>query len=83
MWKLYDCIGRGDLVRVAGPVAQSDIKEALQAENERLRQELAWITEQRDILKKAAGTTAIFDYIESFYNRKPPPRGPRLQKPSG
>jgi transposase len=27
----------------------------LQAENERLRQELARITEQRDILKKAAG----------------------------
>ena len=32
-----------------------DSKEALQAENERLRQELARITEQRDILKKAAG----------------------------
>ncbi len=33
----------------------SDSKEVLQAENERLRQELARITEQRDILKKAAG----------------------------
>lgn len=39
----------------AGPAAPSDSKEALQAENERLRQELARITEQRDILKKAAG----------------------------
>jgi transposase-like protein len=29
--------------------------ESLQAENERLRAELARITEQRDILKKAAG----------------------------
>ena len=30
-------------------------KESLQAENDRLRAELARITEQRDILKKAAG----------------------------
>jgi len=30
-------------------------KETLQAENERLRRELARVTEQRDILKKAAG----------------------------
>ncbi len=32
----------------------SESKESLQAENERLRAELARITEQRDILKKAA-----------------------------
>jgi hypothetical protein len=37
---------------VAGPAAPFDGKEALQADNERMGQELARITEQRDILKK-------------------------------
>jgi len=41
--------------RAAGTTLPSASKEALQAENERLRRELARVTEQRDILKKAAG----------------------------
>ncbi len=55
VFQLYDWNRTGQSARVAGPAAPSDSKEALQAENERLRQELARITEQRDILKKAAG----------------------------
>ena len=41
--------------RAAGPAASSVSQKALQAENERLRAELARMTEQRDILKRAAG----------------------------
>lgn len=55
VFQLYDWNRTGQPARVAGPAAPSDSKEGLQAENERLRQELARITEQRDILKKAAG----------------------------
>jgi len=55
VFQLYDWNRTGQPARAAGPAALSDSKEALQAENERLRQELARITEQRDILKKAAG----------------------------
>ena len=55
VFQLYDWNRTGQPARAAGLAAPSDSKEALQAENERLRQELARITEQRDILKKAAG----------------------------
>lgn len=41
--------------RSAGSAGLHVSKEELQAENERLRRELARITEQRDILKKATG----------------------------
>jgi transposase len=52
---LYDWNRTGPETRAGGLAAPSDSKEQLQAENERLRQELARITAQRDILKKAAG----------------------------
>lgn len=55
VFQLYDWNRTGQPARAAGLAAPSDSNEALQAENERLRQELARITEQRDILKKAAG----------------------------
>jgi transposase len=55
VFQLYDWSRTGQPARAAGVAAPSDSKEVLQAENERLRQELARITEQRDILKKAAG----------------------------
>ena len=55
VFQLYDWNRKGQPDRVAGLAAPFDSKEALQAENERLRQELARITEQRDILNKAAG----------------------------
>jgi transposase len=55
VFQLYDWNRKGQADRAAGPAAPSDSKEALQAENERLRRELARITEQRDVLKKAAG----------------------------
>lgn len=38
-----------------GVVGPAKTMSALQAENERLRQEVARLTEQREILKKAAG----------------------------
>jgi transposase len=38
-----------------GVVAPARTMVALQAENDRLRQEVARLTEQREILKKAAG----------------------------
>ena len=41
--------------RAAGPTGSPVSKEDLVGENERLRRELSRITEQRDILKKAAG----------------------------
>ncbi|MBE34851.1 MAG: hypothetical protein CMI16_04730 [Opitutaceae bacterium] len=43
------------LARAAGPTGSPVSKEDLVAENECLRRELSRITEQRDILKKAAG----------------------------
>ena len=55
VFQLYDWNRKGEPHPAAGLAAPSDSKESLQAENERLRQELARITEQRDILKKAAG----------------------------
>jgi transposase len=55
VFQLYDWNRTGQPARAAGVAAPSASKEVLQAENERLRQELARITEQRDILKKAAG----------------------------
>ena len=55
VFQLYDWNRKGQPERAAAPAAPSDSKEALQAENERLRRELARITEQMDILKKAAG----------------------------
>jgi len=55
VYQLYDWNRTGQPTRAAGVAAPSESKESLQAENERLRAELARITEQRDILKKAAG----------------------------
>jgi transposase len=55
VFQLYDWNRRGPPNRAAGLATPSDSKEKLQAENERLRQELARITAQSDILKKAAG----------------------------
>jgi transposase len=55
VFQLYDWSRTGQPARAAGVAVLSESKESLQAENERLRTELAWITEQRDILKKAAG----------------------------
>ena len=55
VFQLYDWNRAGQPARAAGLGAPPDSKDALQAENARLQQELARITEQRDILKKAAG----------------------------
>lgn len=55
VFQLYDWNRAGQPARAAGVAVPPESKEALQTENERLRQELARITEQRDILKKAAG----------------------------
>ena len=58
-YNLYEWKQRADrLTRAAGAAGaagRSGSKEALQVENERLKKELARMTEQRDILKKAAG----------------------------
>jgi transposase len=64
-FNLYEWKQRADrLTRAAGAAGPSGSKEALQAENERLKKELARMTEQRDILKKAAGILS-----------EPPPSG--------
>jgi transposase len=55
VFQLYGWNRKGPPARAAGLAVLSDSKEALQADNERLRQELTRITDQRDILKKAAG----------------------------
>jgi transposase len=56
VFNLYEWRKRADrLTRAAGATGPSGSQAALQAENERLRKELARMTEQRDILKKAAG----------------------------
>lgn len=55
VFQLYEWNRKGQPERRPAPAAPFDSKETLQAENERLRRELARITEQRDILKKAAG----------------------------
>ena len=64
-YNLYEWKQRADrLTRAAGAAGRSGSKEALQVENERLKKELARMTEQRDILKKAAGILS-----------EPPPSG--------
>jgi transposase len=55
VFQLYDWNRARQPARAAGVAVLPESKESLQAENERLRAELARITEQRDILKKAAG----------------------------
>jgi transposase len=55
VFNLYEWGRGGRPARAAGPAVSHVSKEELEAENERLRRELARITEQRDILKKAAG----------------------------
>ena len=55
VFQLYDWNRAGRPTRAAGVAVPPESKESLQAEKERLRAELARITEQRDILKKAAG----------------------------
>jgi len=55
VFQLYDWNRTGQPARAAGVAVLPESKESLQAEVERLRAELARITEQRDILKKAAG----------------------------
>ena len=64
-FNLYEWKQRADrLTRAAGAAGLPGSQEALQAENERLKKELARMTEQRDILKKAAGILS-----------EPPPSG--------
>lgn len=56
VFNLYAWGQRADQsARVAGTTGLPVSKEELVAENARLRRELSRITEQRDILKKAAG----------------------------
>ena len=55
VFQLYDWNRAGQPTRAAGVTVPPESKESLQAENDRLRAELARIIEQRDILKKAAG----------------------------
>lgn len=64
VFNLYEWGRVGRPTRAAGAVGPHVSKEELEAENERLRRELARITEQRDILKKAAGILS-----------EPPPSG--------
>lgn len=56
VFQLYEW-GRsgGQAPRLGGAAGPQMSAEELQAENERLRRELERVTEQRDILKKAAG----------------------------
>jgi transposase len=56
VFNLYEWGKRaGRSTRAAGASGPHVSKEELQSENERLKRELARITEQRDNLKKAAG----------------------------
>ena len=55
VFNLYKWKREGAPPRAAGAVRPLASKEELQAEVERLQRELARMTEQRDILKKAAG----------------------------
>ena len=65
MFHLYEWKKRVSQVsRAAGSAGLPEGKEALQLEVLRLRQENLRLTEQRDILKKAAGILS-----------EPPPRG--------
>lgn len=61
---LYRWRRAGQLARSSGPAGLPASKDALPAEIMRLRQEVVRLTEQRDILKKAAGLLS-----------EPPPRG--------
>lgn len=58
VFELYKWKRTGAAPRAAGALRPSASKEELQAENARLVRELARVTEQRDILKKAAGILA-------------------------
>jgi transposase len=70
VFNLYEWRKRADrLARAAGAAGLPGTPDALQAENERLRAELARMTEQRDILKKAAGILS-----------EPSPRGMPISK---
>lgn len=55
VFNLYKWGREGAAPRAAGELRPPESKEELHAEVERLRLELARMTEQRDILKKAAG----------------------------
>lgn len=55
VFRLYDWNRGGGKSRAADSPRVPDSKEDLQDEVTRLRRELARVTEQRDILKKAAG----------------------------
>ena len=55
VFNLYKWGREGEGPRAAGVLRPPESKEALQAEVVRLQLELARMTEQRDILKKAAG----------------------------
>ena len=55
VFNLYKWKREGAVPRAAGALCPPASKEQLQVEVERLQRELARMTEQRDILKKAAG----------------------------
>jgi transposase-like protein len=55
VFNLYKWGQEGGASRAAGMLRPPESKEELMAEVERLSQELERVTEQRDILKKAAG----------------------------
>src|SRR5580698_2491446 len=54
-FNLYKWGREGAVPRAAGALRPPESKEQLQAEGARLQRELARVTDQRDILKKAAG----------------------------
>jgi transposase len=54
-FNLYKWGREGAVPRAAGALRPPESKEELQAEVARLQRELARVTDQRDILKKAAG----------------------------
>ncbi len=64
VYRLYEWRRQQQAAPGGGAAALPERKEELQAEVRRLRQELARVTEQRDILKKAAGILS-----------EPPPSG--------
>ena len=70
VFNLYHWRQEGVASRAAGAPRPPASKEQLQVEVERLERELARVTEQRDILKKAAGILS-----------EPPPRGMPGSKP--
>ena len=58
MFNLYKWKREGAAPRAAGALRPPASKEEWQCEAERLQRELTRVTEQRDILKKAAGILA-------------------------